>query len=253
VDANRVIDALIAEGSCLVEGKVGAGKTHLAGDITSLAVRAEIPSLKFSVHKNVGTKKGVKNALDSFEAFIGEFGEDSLIILDNVDMYGYSGSRAKRQYSLAERHSEVARYLIDLTSDSTAPLICATCHDEEWRKTHWLYPDKRKDPEEPVTKTAKQLLGSFSSQHAFEGILDEFTAKKMLKEEKKLCGTEADEIIAVLSHMSVGLAYRIVSNLEPEQYYQNGLSSEIRRIQAEAEIMTRGRGKLKAEAKATLI
>jgi len=242
-DADQVVDLMFAGGSCLIEGGVGVGKSHLVNDVGGIARSSELdmPTLVLSAHKNTGAKRGVKHALDILTKFEDEVGDEGLIIIDNIDMYAYSGSSAKRQYSLAQKHTEVAKHILDVVNNPDAPFVCATSHDKAWRDSHWRYSHKRKPENDEVTPVASALLGAFSVKHSFTGLLNEEVAERMLVRDRKFRPVQAERIISEMSLMTTGIAYRVVSKLDPARVFENGLRQEIKNIQQVAEQLTRGK------------
>lgn len=242
-DADQVVDLLLANGSCLIEGGVGVGKSHLVNDVGGIAQSPELdmPTLVLSAHKNTGSKRGVKHALDVLTEFEDEVGDEGLIIIDNIDMYAYSGSSAKRQYSLAQKHTEVAQHILGLVQNPDAPFVCATSHDSAWRDSHWLYSLKRNLENDEVTPVASALLGAFSVKHSFPGLLEEVVAERILIRDRKFRPVHAERIISELSLMTTGISYRVVSKLDPARVFENGLRQEIKNIHGFAEQLTRGK------------
>lgn len=241
-DAERVFDSVLAHGNCLVEGTVGAGKTHLLEDVHNL-IRWGSPAVAtmlFSVHKNVGTKKGVKRALDAFEGFINDTGDEGVIILDNIDMYGYSNSKARRQYTLAKEHTQVAAYLEEVIKDDTdTPLVIGTSHDERWRNQHWRYPEKKGDNDE-VTPVALSLLSSFAIKYTFDGKLEPNKIARILTSQKSFDDAEAQEVIAVLESQPENCIHRVVTRLEREVVAQVGIEESVSRINHDTERLVQG-------------
>lgn len=243
-DAEVVLDSVLENGNCLIEGSVGAGKTHLLEDVNSL-IRWGAPGVAtmiFSAHKNVGTKKGVKRALDTFENFITEAGEDGVIIIDNVDMYGYSGSKGRRQYTLAHAHADVASYLQEVIQDNgDTPLVIGTSHDRQWREQHWKYQEKKGDKDQ-VTPVAAALLGSFTMKYTFDGKLAPNQALEILTSQKSFSNEEAREVIMALENCPQGCTHRVVSRLEREKVLTSGVDLAIARIDEHTATLTNGIG-----------
>ena len=243
-DAEMVLDSVLTNSNCLIEGSVGAGKTHLLEDVNSL-IRWGAPAVAtmiFSAHKNVGTKKGVKRALDTFESFIAETGEEGVIIIDNVDMYGYSGSKGRRQYTLAHAHIDVASYLQEvIQDDGDTPLVIGTSHDSQWREQHWKYAEKKGDKDE-VTPVAAALLTSFTMKYTFDGKLEPNQALEILTDQKSFSSEEAKEVIIALENCPQGCTHRVVSRLDRENVLTSGVNMEIARIDEHTAALTHGIG-----------
>lgn len=234
-DTRNVIEITSAFGSCLIEAVVGAGKSHLVSDIGVLARSGqyEMPTLTMRAHISGGCKEGALNALRILDQFSEEMRDEGLIIVDNADYYGYSGSDGKRRYQCALRHIEVARYINDLTSDPEAPRICATAHDDEWRANHWLYGRREIDE---VTPQAQALLDSFAGTYHFSGEIDSATAASLLSDR---FGEAATEIAQVLGRQGV-LSFLYASRIEPEGVSRHGVIGELVRIQEGREYRIRG-------------
>ncbi|MBI2588884.1 hypothetical protein HYW35_01590 [Candidatus Saccharibacteria bacterium] len=230
VDAQNVMDLVVANGSCLIEASVGAGKTHLVSDIARLARNdaLEMPTLTLKAQISGGSRAGASNATSVLNHFAEAVGNQGLIIVDNVDYYGYSGSDGRRQYSRALAHSEVAKHLSVVIRDTSAPHVCATTHDDIWRANHWLYPLRGEDN---VTPSAQSLLDSFSSRYNFSGKINAQTAEKVLKPK---FGDSARELVNVLSLQGL-LSFLVARRLDPEGVRQTGLLGEVERIQQETQ------------------
>lgn len=209
-DAVRVIDTAKQETNCLVTAGPGTGKSHLVTDVAEVAQQSETPALILLAHINGGSKKGVENALYVLDEFTERHGNEGLVIVDNLDYYGYSGSTAARRYPLAVAHTRVASHLIDLINDDQAPQVCGTSHTEEWRAGHWLYGAKR--PDDEVTPVAAQLIEAFSSSVDFTGELSEQAAIHILQQ--KLADTSRLRVaLRTIADYAGGFYFRYLNHL----------------------------------------
>jgi hypothetical protein len=228
-DAHAVLYASVAEGSCLAEGSVGAGKTHLLRDIGKIARKEyDLPTLLFRAHISGGSRSGVTNALRELDAFAEGRENDGIILLDNVDFYGYSGSKCRRSYGLAAAHTQVARYLGDLLSDQTAPLVAGIAHDDAWRRMKWLYSTK-KGADDRVTPAAQDLLDGFVARYDFTGDITLDIAESLLVDQGFSHNDLPDLTARLINTKS--LCYRIVSRLTPQSITEQGLGGAIARIE----------------------
>lgn len=224
-DASEIMYRTVSEGSCLAEGSVGSGKTHLLHDIGRVArSEYELPTFQFSAHINGGSKPGVANALRELDAFACSRGNNGIILLDNADYFGYSGSKGKRVYGLAVAHTKVARYMVDLLGDDQAPLLAGVAHDTQWRRLKWRYRHKKGDSDE-VTPAAQKLLDSFSTRYTFTGEISLETAESMLKQQ----GFDSAEALAVINRLvgSSNLNYRLAARITPQALEQYGFEGAI--------------------------
>lgn len=240
-DTYTVFDSAISYESCLIEGEVGAGKTHLIHDLDRL-IRFSAPdatTLEFSVQKNVGTKRGVKHALDILDRYIETERDNGVILIDNIDMYGYSGSDGKRQYSLAKKHIEVARFLGDVITSPDTPIVIATSHTQKWRDQHWRYPEKKGSNDE-VTPFAHDLLGTFAVKHAFSGLISKDVAHEILVSERGVRVDDAKHILSQLYDEGTQITHRVVTKIDPLCALESGLHKEIERVDKIAELLTNG-------------
>lgn len=228
-DVSEIMYRAVGSGSCIAEGGVGAGKSHLVQDIGKIARSSEygLPTLTLRAHISGGSKNGASIAIRELDAFAESRREDGLIIVDNVDYYGYSGCKRKRSYPIAKEHVRVANYLSNLLHDEESPLIIGTAHDDFWRSQKWQFAARREDDE--VTPAAQHLLDSFAVRHQFTGSLDAYTASRLLiandfKEQ------EIESLVDTLIQED-RLTYRIVSRLQPETSGAN-IKDQIKTIQA---------------------
>ncbi|HCM51630.1 TPA: hypothetical protein DIS56_00635 [Candidatus Saccharibacteria bacterium] len=235
-DARIALEVTQAFGSCLVEAPVGTGKSHLVSDIGVLARSGqyEMPTLIMQAHISGGCKEGASNALRVLDKFADQAGNKGLVIVDNADYYGYSGSEGKRRYQCALKHVEVARFLGHMTKDPDAPQVCATAHNEEWQANHWLYGRREEDL---VTPQAKALLDSFAGTYYFTGAIDTDTAESLLK---RKFGERASEITQQLGRRGI-LDFLHASQIDPDGVETRGIQGEVMRIEEGRAFRTYGR------------
>lgn len=175
--SGAILETCLSSGSCLIEAGPGTGKSHLVSDLASKAASEGLHTLVLAAHINGGSKQGVDNALYVVDHFNQEYGEAGLLIVDNVDYYGYSGTRRTRRYPLALAHTAVAEFIGDLIEDTTSTNVCGTSHTQEWRESHWRYGERSDDH---VTTIAKQLLDRFQVAYHFDGVIDQAIAGELL-------------------------------------------------------------------------
>lgn len=236
-DAHVIMQAVADEGNCLIEAPVGAGKSHLMRDIGRVARSAqyELPTLHFSAHISRGSKRGAENARRVVTDFCDEAGTGGVILLDNADMYGYSGSKGNN-YNRALAHLPIAKMFAEIVRDDQAPAVCATSHDAKWREGHWRYGERKGDDE--VTPSASDLLRSFTLKHLFYGVIGHDTARAMLDE--KLASPEMiDGVVDRMRSRNGSLLYRVIKNIDPENVAYD-IDYELERIEKGAELLTSG-------------
>lgn len=228
-DASEIMYKAVVSGSCVAEGSIGAGKSHLVQDLGRVArVQQDIPTLTLRAHISGGSKQGANVALREIDAFADARRADGLIIIDNVDYYGYSGCKRKRSYPIAASHTRVAEYLSALVDDADSPLMIGTAHDAVWRSQKWGFKARRGE-DDNVTPAAEKLLNSFAAEHKFTGSLDAYTAARLLAGNG--FGNQAAELAVLELIESDKLLYRIVSRLQPEEAGIN-MIDQINEIQA---------------------
>lgn len=175
--SEEVLDTCISEGSCLVEAGPGTGKSHLVGDLVTTATGKDLHTLILSAHISGGSKQGVENALYVLDRFNDQFGDTGLIVVDNVDYYGYSGTKRTRRYPLALAHTAVASYIVGVMEDPDSAIVCGTSHTQSWRESHWRYPERSDDQ---VTEVAQDFLDRFKVKYDFDGTIDQIVAGELL-------------------------------------------------------------------------
>ena len=217
---------------CLVEAVPGAGKSHLVENMQGRCQRVGMASLTFYAHINGGSRRGTENALYVLDEFAKNDPEDSLLIIDNIDYYGYSRRDVKRRYVVAKEHLAVANYLIDWLNDDQTPDLVATSHDKQWRESHWRYGEKYCDDD--VTPVASALLASFDAHHFFKGnVSQENAVALILKEHPTIEPIDAERMIEALENVTGQTAYRHIGHVSIDALMSGGdkLVEEIERVE----------------------
>lgn len=221
--AMEIVDQTLSDGSCYVWGDPGAGKSHLVKDLFVESQNRGIPVISIAAHINGGSKKGAVNSEYVLDTFVERHPRESLIIVDNIDYYGYSGSRAHRRYGVAEAHLRVAKKLINLIEVDTSAAVCGLSHTQSWRDAHWKFKDKRGE-EDKVSGTAQLLLDSFKGEYVFDGRISEEVAMEILTG-KSLSLESASKIIAELRMCRGELLFRHVNHLAIDPRTRDVLTS----------------------------
>ena len=216
-DAASLLDQARNEGGSLITAGPGTGKSHLVSDVVQLAVQEGQPALKLSAHISGGSKKGADNALYVLDEFARAH-PDGLVTVDNVDFYGYSGTRFARRYAVAQAHTRVASYLTEMMLDDQAPALCGTAHTQAWRDSHWLYGQKY--AVDTVTPAAQTLLDAFGTNVTFDGIISDEVAKTLLGNKLATDGdaTEIPDILEDIRSHAGDLYFRYVNHLPAEAH-----------------------------------
>lgn len=234
-EAVEFVDIANTEGNCLVEGIPGAGKTHLVNDIRRAIWQTGRPALTLKAHISGGSKKGGENANYMMDVFAERHGSEGIIVIDNVDYFGYSGGKNKRSYPMAEAQLIAANKIIELTTDDSAPGVIGLAHTEEWRQAHWQYSSRRGVDNDEVTPVAHTIIKSFTERRQFNGTIDEDTAVAILQE--KFPETETgtiDRTIKMLGKITNKLYFRHVNHLP----IATGCETDIRQAIDEININT---------------
>ena len=211
-DVDEIFQMVIGEADCLVEAGPGAGKSHLVNDMRARCHDLGMASLTLYAHINGGSKQGVANALHVLDSFANMDAEDSVLLIDNVDYYGYSKRDIKRRYRLAKEHTQVALYLMEWLSDSQAPPVMATSHNGDWRETHWLYGKKYEVDE--VTDKAEQLLDSFGARYYFSGELsDEVATGLLMRRDTSITPETTQSMLEAVKEATGKITYRHIGLL----------------------------------------
>jgi hypothetical protein len=162
LETGTVIDLAHENGSVLVQGAPGAGKSHLVRELQMAAVINNVPTFCLTTHINGGKKTGIDNIEEPFAQFKEAVGDgQGLVILDNIDYLGYRGSSRTR--SVSSRYANAVEAKVDELHADPHLVTVGTAHNDEWREGYWTWNDPN------VDDPAKSVLESFGSQLVFEG------------------------------------------------------------------------------------
>jgi hypothetical protein len=163
LETKEVLDTAFENGSVLVRGEPGAGKSHLVREIQTLAVANNVPVFCLTTHISAGKATGIENAREPFAAFSEAVGEDGegVVILDNIDYLGYRGTSRTRGASTKFANA-ASEFMDELLADGRFAVV-GTAHNDEWREAHWKWDDPAIDDK------AKEVLDKFDSEVVFEG------------------------------------------------------------------------------------
>ncbi|HEV7455093.1 MAG TPA: AAA family ATPase [Candidatus Saccharimonadales bacterium] len=161
-ELSTIVDMGQANGSVLVQGAPGAGKSHLVRELQTGCVVNDVACFCLTVHVNGGKASGVEvmnEQLGTFREAVQ--GTGGVVILDNVDYVGYRGSSRTR--SASRRYAEgLEATVADLAADPSIVTI-ATGHNEAWREGRWTWNDPA------IDEPAARIMEQFDSQLVFEG------------------------------------------------------------------------------------
>jgi hypothetical protein len=157
-----IVDMAEANGSVLVQGAPGAGKSHLVRELQTSFVVNDVPCFCLTVHVNGGKASGVevmKEQLGIFQEATRDTG--GVVILDNVDYVGYRGSSRTR--SASTRYAEGLESTVAELAANPSIVTIATGHNDDWREGRWKWNDPA------IDGPAGRIMDQFGSQLVFEG------------------------------------------------------------------------------------
>lgn len=226
---DETLDLVDQQKNLLIEGEPGVGKSHLAHDLVIAGSEAGLVTGGIVTHINGGSKRGVSNALDFFDQLRQRSSGNGLLVVDNIDFFGYSGNSGKRGYGLAEAHLTVAREIKSMVDDPDDLTVVGVGHTSLWRIHHWGFGERRGDQEDAITPVITDLLLAFDEIRDFEGIISAGVAKHLLRRRHPEISCEAATDIVEQVHELVGrLTFKHLYHLDPAA---PSVQSEIDRIE----------------------
>ncbi len=171
----EILDLAIDNGSVLLEGEPGAGKSNICQDIERCGRQLGIPLLRITVHINAGTTRTTGNTLALIDRFRNMPAErQGLFILDNVDYVGYRGSSRTRRNAAEYAETIVPELIKTIDDDST--LAVGTAHDEQWRENKWQWNDPA------IDQPASELMEAYRAKRRFLGQMSQQSIIELLEQ-----------------------------------------------------------------------
>lgn len=169
-----IVGLAAVQGSVLLEGPPGAGKSNICHDIEARMIKIGAPLLRISMHINAGTLRHAEKTTELLNTYRTRenSGITRLFMLDNADYGGYRGSSRTRN-NAAEYAQCVIPELIKAVSDEKLTVL-GTAHDEIWRQSKWTWGDSS------IDAPARELLEAFNTRYEFMGAMPKEAVRKLL-------------------------------------------------------------------------
>ncbi len=222
IEFRDVLNTGIDEGSVLLEGAPGAGKSNICQDLERCSRFIGLPILKISMHINAGTTRHTEetiNLVDSYRRLSNAAGR-RIFILDNVDYGGYKGSSRTRKNAI-EYAEAVLPHLVEAVDDVNLIAIGAA-HDEDWRTAKWTW----RDP--AIDRPARELIEAYRSRYDFQGYMSEESVQELLLHRE----AHPDQAMSIARSLGKAglLQFFYANHINPEVYAKDP-SEAIARVQ----------------------
>lgn len=215
--------AQIQSGQPLVlGGEPGAGKSHIASDIFESGYASELGCFMLSCHINTSNLKGRETTEETFKT-AQELGEESVIVLDNLDFAIYTGGTRRRR-----SNRQTAEYCDFISRSALQSLdagcrILATVHSDAWRGNH--------SDALPETKNAYHtLISQLGGEQTFTGSMTAGNVERILGYRGIASSTAAS--IAGELHTLDELNFRNAYHINPDTYNEHGISAAVACVRA---------------------
>lgn len=147
--------------SLLIEGGPGAGKSHLARDLLSVAILERRPVALWKLHIAAGKLATLSAVAEKvIEPLIERADERPVLVLDNVDFVGYKSKRTTHKM-IGQRLDILTPFIEDATGRADLTVV-GIGHTPDWRQENWQV-----QPED--AHRARQALETFPAKTEFAG------------------------------------------------------------------------------------
>lgn len=217
-----VFSLSIDEGSVLLEGAPGAGKSNICQDLERCSRLIGVPILKISMHINAGTTRHTDETVALIDSYRHSASPDKrrIFILDNVDYGGYKGSSRTRKNAM-EYAEAVLPHLTEAVDDDKLVAI-GTAHDEDWRSAKWTWNDPA------INRPARELLEAYRSRYDFQGSMSEEAIQELLVH-REVQPDRASSIAQSLGQAGL-LKFFYGNHIDPD-VYDDDPAGAIKRVQ----------------------
>ncbi|HEX8226579.1 MAG TPA: AAA family ATPase [Candidatus Saccharimonadales bacterium] len=209
-----IVRQLHHDGSVLLHGAAGSGKTNLVQDVEHYCELSATPSMRLSVQIAAGKPAQFPH----IEAVIADFiedtdGDQAVFILDNVDYVNYKGHRSRNR---AKAFAVAAvPFLLDAMDEENIQTL-GTAHTEQWQQSRWQTDDTE------VSELQERLLNAFVSEFEFMGLLSKGGIRKVLGARAEEEGIDEDTIDAALEILTEPKAdFHIVRHVDLARLIEN--------------------------------
>lgn len=209
LELRDVVGMAAQNGSVLVKGAPGSGKSHLVRELQTSAVVYDVPAFCLTTQVNAGKRGGIDNIRGPIEEFKQGVGDgQGLVILDNVDYLGYKG-RSRRVTPAAE-YAASAREMFGEILDDPHLAVVGTAHNDEWRAGRWTW----NNPD--IDVPAQEAMDGFASQAVFEGKMSLVGLAHILHNRGAPLGVAARTIRELNSYDKARFFY--ANHIDPDLY-----------------------------------